>query len=189
MNLLELLLNAKDGGAVSQLASQFGLSQDQTTSAVQNLLPALAGGLQRNINEGGLDSLVGALTNGQHQRYLEDPSILGSDGAREEGNGILGHILGSKDVSRQVAALASTRTGINESVLKQMLPAIATLAMGALSRQAASPAAAAAGVSGLAGGSSAGGGILGMLTPLLDRNQDGSIMDDILGSASKLFDK
>jgi hypothetical protein len=70
-----------------------------------------------------------------------------------------------------------------------MLPAIATLAMGALSRQAASPAAAAAGVSGLAGGSSAGGGILGMLTPLLDRNQDGSIVDDILGSASKLFEK
>jgi len=190
MNLLELLLNAKDGGAVSQLASQFGLSQDQTTSAVQNLLPALAGGLQRNINnEGGLDSLVSALTNGQHQRYLEDPSTLSSDGAREEGNGILGHILGSKDVSRQVAALASTRTGISESVLKQMLPAIATLAMGALSRQTASPAAAAAGVSGLAGGTSAGGGILGMLTPLLDRNQDGSIMDDILGSASKLFDK
>jgi hypothetical protein len=42
----------------------------------------------------------------------------------------LGHILGSKDVSRQVAAQASTRTGISELVLKQMLPAVATLAMG-----------------------------------------------------------
>src|SRR4030095_13511229 len=107
MNLLELLLNAKDGGPVGQLASQFGLSQDQTTSAVQNLLPALAGGLQRHINEGGLDSLVRALAKGQHHRYLEDPSTLSSDGPREDGNGILGHILGSKDVSRQVAALAS----------------------------------------------------------------------------------
>jgi len=176
MNLLESILNAQNGGAVSQLASQFGLNQDQATSAVQNLLPALAGGLQRNISQGGLDNLVGALTKGQHQRYLEDPSALGSETARQDGNGILGHILGSKDVSRQVAAEASTRTGISESVLKQMLPAVASLAMGALSRQTASSA-------------SSSSGLLGMLTPLLDRNHDGSVVDDVLGSAARFFKK
>ena len=126
MNLLELILNAKGGGAVSQLASQFGLNEDQAASAVQTLMPALAGGLQRNISQGGLDGLLGALTKGQHQRYLDDPSTLSSPDARDDGNGILGHILGSKDVSRQVAAQASTRTGISESVLKQMLPVVAT---------------------------------------------------------------
>ena len=187
MNLLDLVLNAKSGEAVSQLASQFGLSEDQATSAVQNLIPALAGGLQRNISQGGLDDLVGALTKGQHQRYVDDPSTLNSETAREDGNGILGHILGSKDASRQVAAQASTRTGISESVLKQMLPAVASLAMGSLSRQTASSSTA---VSGLAGATSGGGsGILGMLTPLLDRNRDGSIVDDVLGSASRLFQK
>jgi hypothetical protein len=49
---------------------------------------------------------------------------------RADGNGILGHILGSKDVSRQVAAQASARTGIGADVLKKMLPLVATLAMG-----------------------------------------------------------
>ncbi len=29
---------------------------------------------------------------------------------------------------------------------------------------------------------SAGGGLLGMLSPLLDQNRDGSIMDDVLGN-------
>ena len=101
---------------MSQLAGQFGLNEDQAASAVQTLIPALAGGLQRNISQGGLDGLLGALTKGQHQRYLDDPSTLSSPDARDDGNGILGHILGSKDVSRQVAAQASQRTGINESI-------------------------------------------------------------------------
>ena len=187
MNLLELILNEKGGGAVSQLASQFGLNEDQAASAVQNLMPALAGGLQRNISQGGLDDLLGALTKGQHERYIDDPSTLGSEAAREDGNGILGHLLGSKDVSRQVAAQASTRTGISESVLKQMLPAVASLAMGALSRQTASPSTA---VSGLADATPGrGAGILGMLTPLLDRDRDGSAVDDVLGTVSRLFQK
>jgi hypothetical protein len=188
MNLLESILNAKDGEAVSQLASQFGLNEDQAASAVQNLIPALAGGLQRNISQGGLNDLLGALTKGQHQRYLDDPSMLSSEAVREDGNGILGHILGSKDVSRQVAAQASTRTGISESVLKQMLPVVASLALGALSRQTSSPASS-TGLSGVSAAASGGAGILGMLTPLLDRNRDGSVVDDLLGSASRFFQK
>jgi hypothetical protein len=189
MNLLDLVLNAKGGGAVSQLASQFGLNEDQAASAVQSLIPALAGGLQRNINQGGLDSLIGALTNGQHQRYLDDPSTLNSQAAREDGNGILGHILGSKDVSRQVAAQASTSTGISESVLKQMLPAVASLAMGALSRHTASTPGSSGGLAATASAVGGGTGLLGMLTPLLDKNRDGSVVDDILGSASRFFQK
>jgi hypothetical protein len=188
MNLLESILNAKSGGVVSQLANQFGLNEDQAASAVQNLVPALAGGLQRNISQGGLNDLLGALTKGQHQRYLDDPSILRSQTARDDGNGILGHILGSKDVSRQVAAQASTRTGISEAVLKQMLPVVASLAMGALSRQTSSSPLSSTGQSGVSA-SSGGAGILGMLTPLLDRNRDGSVVDDLLGSASRFFQK
>jgi hypothetical protein len=188
MNLLESILNTNDGRAVSQLASQFGLNQDQAASAVQSLLPALAGGFQRNISGGGLDDLLSALTKGQHQRYIDDPSALNSEAAREDGNGILGHILGSKDVSRQVAAQASTRTGISELVLKQMLPAVATLAMGALSKHSGSSS---SGLSpfGANTPSGAGSGILGMLTPLLDRDGDGSVMNDLLGSASRFFKK
>jgi hypothetical protein len=190
MDLLDSILNAKGGGAVSQLASQFGLREDQAASAIQSLIPSLAGGLQRNISQGGLENLLDALTKGQHQRYLDDPSTLNTDSVREDGNGILGHILGSKDVSRQVAAIASARTGISDSVLKQMLPAVAALAMGALSKgTSAQTAAAGASEIGSAAASSGGADILGMLTPFLDRNRDGSVADDILGSVSRFFKK
>jgi hypothetical protein len=189
MNLLESIMNAKGGGAVSQLASQFGLNEDQAATAVQSLVPALAGGLQRNISQGGLNDLLGALTKGQHDRYLDDPAMLSSPAARDDGIGILGHILGSKDVSRQVAAQASTRTGISESVLKQMLPVVASLAMAALSKQTSSNPSSSTGPSGISAAASGGSGILGMLTPLLDRNHDGSVVDDLLGSASRFFQK
>lgn len=180
MNLLDAILSAQGGGAVSNLSRKFNLSDDQTISAISSLLPALSSGLQRNLSaEGGLDSLLGALSSGRHQRYVEDPASLDDESTVQDGNGILGHILGSKDVSRQVAAQASEQTGVGADVLKRMLPLLATMVMGSLSqRAAAAPAQAQAG---------AGEGILGMLTPMLDGNRDGSIADDVVGMLGKLF--
>ena len=58
-------------------------------------------------------------------------------------------------------------------MLKRMLPLAATLMMGAFAKQSGSASSLQAGVG------SSGGGIAGMLTPLLDQNRDGSIMDDV----------
>jgi hypothetical protein len=179
MDLLQTVLNAQNGAAVDTLGRKLGLSQDQTTAALGQLLPALAAGLSRNTAQpSGLEGLLGALSGGGHQRYLDDPSTLDDPGTVQDGNGILGHILGSKEVSREVAARASARTGIGADVLKKMLPLAATLAMSALSRQAAGPRGA---------GAPAQAGVLGMLTPLLDSNRDGSIADDVMGMFGKFL--
>ncbi|MBK7928811.1 MAG: DUF937 domain-containing protein [Bryobacterales bacterium] len=181
MDLLQALMNAQGGGAVRQLSNQFGLGQDQTMAALQQLLPAIAGGLQRNVSqEGGLEGLLGALMNGNHQRYVDEPEALDPEEMRQDGNGILGHLFGSKDVSRQVASHAAERTGIGSDILKQMLPVVAAMAMGALSKQAGGNAMAASAPQG-------GGGILDMIAPMLDRNRDGSAADDVLGFVSKMF--
>lgn len=150
-------------------------------AALQQLLPAIAGGMQRNVSqEGGLEGLLGALMNGNHQRYVDEPEALDPEEVRQDGNGILGHLFGSKDVSRQVASHAAERTGIGSDILKQMLPVVAAMAMGALSKQAGGNAMAAAAPRG-------GGGILDMITPMLDRDGDGSAADDVLGFVSKMF--
>jgi hypothetical protein len=182
MDLLNLLLNQGGGQAVRQLANNFGLDENQAVSALSGLLPALGQGLARNASsQGGLESLLGALTGGQHQRYLEDPSILNQADTINDGNGILGHILGSKEVSRQLAQQTSEKTGIGADILKKMLPMVATLAMGALSRQTASVQ--------QTPGASAADGLSSMLGSFLDSNRDGSIVDDVLGMASKFFRK
>lgn len=182
MNILNAILGADDGRAVGALAQQFGLSNDQASSAIGALLPALAGGLQRNVTQqGGLESLIGALTGGNHSRYLDNPAALSAPESILDGNGILGHILGSKDVSRAVASNAAATTGIGEDVLKKMLPIVATLAMGALSRQTAS-----AGGPGQVSASAMSNNI-GSLASFLDLNRDGSAADDVMGFVGKLF--
>lgn len=183
MNILEAVLSANGGSAARSAGESLGLSQDQTASALSAIIPALAAGLQRNSAQpGGLDSLLGALTGGAHARYVDEPSSLGQAGTVSDGNAILGHIFGSRDVSRSVAARAAAQTGLGEDVLKRLLPVAATLVMGALAKQQFSP----QGMPNVAG-ASAGGGLLGMLTPLLDRNGDGSVIDDLLGQAGGLL--
>ena len=177
MNILESILAAQNGGAVTQMSQQLGVGEDQAASVLSALVPALAGGFQRNMQSaGGLDALMGALSGGQHAQYLDNPGSLAN--AVGDGNGILGHILGSKDVSRAVATRAAQQTGLDASILKKALPLVAALMMGAMARQNSGSAM-------TAGSSTPGGGLMSMLTPMLDSNRDGSIVDDVLGMLGK----
>ena len=114
MNILEALMAAQGGGAVKQLGQQFGLGDDQTSAALSALVPALAAGLAKNATrEGGLEGLTAALSGGRHGSYLDDLGSLTRPETVADGNGILGHILGSKDVSRTVAKDAASKSGLD----------------------------------------------------------------------------
>ena len=137
--------------------------------------------------------------------------MLGQPESINDGNAILGHLFGSKDVSRAVAGHAAQKTGIGADVLKKLLPLVATMAMGSLSKQTRQPSMQSA-LTGLAmqhlmGGQqkSGLGSILGAVTgsnarqqrqaeqtrqqgmgiigKLLDADGDGSMMDDVLRMA------
>jgi hypothetical protein len=177
MNILDAIVNAQDGAAVRQLGSQVGLPPEKASAALSALMPALAAGFQRNMqSQGGLESLMAALSSGKHTQYIDNPASLSDPTTVADGNGILGHLLGSKEVSREVANRASAQTGLSADVLKRLLPLAATLMMGAFAKQQAGGAS-----STTAGPGGSGGGIASMLTPFLDRNRDGSILDDVTG--------
>ena len=172
LNMFDMLTSGAGQAAMGQLSKQFGLDESQTQSAVKALLPALSGGLKRNVQQqGGLEALMGALQNGSHDRYLDKPEELTQGAAVQDGNAILGHLLGSKEVSRQVAAKASERSGVPDGLLKQMLPVVASMAMGALSKQTKEPSIQESLMGALAGqvmgGSSKGGALGGLLGGLL----------------------
>jgi hypothetical protein len=178
LSLLDTILDS-DSGAIGRIAKQLGLPDTVTKQAVSALTPSLARGLQRNASQpGGLDSLLGALSTGHHQRYVDEPDKLGDEASIADGNKILGHILGSKDVSRNVAGAAAQQTGIESTVLKKMLPLLAGVAMGALSKQASA---------GGQPGAAAKTDPLGMLSGLIDTDKDGSATDDLLDLAKKFF--
>jgi hypothetical protein len=179
MNILDSIISADNGATVRRLGAQFGLDETQTAAALSVLVPALSTGLRNNVqSQEGLSGLAAALSSGDHQRYIDNPALLGNSGAVADGNGILGHVLGSKDVSRAVAAQASTQTGLSNDVMKQMLPLVATLVMGAMARRGAATGTASAGTGGATG-------LLDMLSGALDQNRDGSALDDIANLIGK----
>lgn len=151
-NLLQSILQANNGQAVEQMAARFGLDRGQTEQAMREMLPALSTGMKRQAQDGdGLRALAAAVERDGHDRYLDNPDLIRDEQAQVEGNGILGHLFGSKDASRAVAARASERTGLGDGLLKQMLPVLASVAMGAVAKN----------MRGAGGDSSGGGGLLG----------------------------
>jgi hypothetical protein len=121
------------------LAKQFNLSQQQAQLALEALLPAFSQGLKRNTSDPyGLGDFLNAMASGQHAKYFEDAGKAFSQQGADEGNGILSHLFGSKDLSRAVAAQAAQATGIGQQVLQQMLPVIASMIMGGLAKQSTS---------------------------------------------------
>lgn len=189
MNLLETIMSAQSGSAVKKMADANGVDVNDALKALGTLIPGVAGNLKENAQQGnGLESLFKALQTGNHDRYLNDPEAAVSSSGIQDGNNILGHILGGKSGSRELASHAATQTGLDSSLMKKMLPVVASLVMGALSKQSQ------------AGGSMSdfsrllGGGQArnqaepqGLLASFLDMDKDGSYVDDVMGMAAKFM--
>ena len=144
--LLDMMLNMQNGEAVQQMARQFQLSQEQTAKAMEALMPAFSEGLKRNASDPfGVANFLNALATGQHARYWEDMQAAFQPQGVHNGNGILGHLFGSPEVSRAIAKQAEAATGIGQEIYKQMLPVLANLIMGGLYRQTTGQAAPQAG--------------------------------------------
>lgn len=172
MSLAETIAQLGGRSALEQVAKQFGLPPSVTSQAVGMLLPSLSAGIAKNTKkEGGLESLLGALTSGNHSQYIDQPESLAAASTTEDGNNILGHLLGGKDASRAVSSTVAGFLGIENETVKKMLPVVAALAMGGLSKQAKN--------AGLSKESSSGGGvgdILGQLSGMIDVKDAASIL-------------
>lgn len=134
MNYLEdILTQAQQGRAMDNLARAYGISPAEAQRAVQAALPAFAVGLQRSAaTPQGFAELLGAMSRNPYAQAFENPSAgLGGE-VRAQGNDALAAMFGSPDVSRAVAAQASAASGLSQELLKQMLPAIASLVLGGL---------------------------------------------------------
>jgi len=148
-SLFDMLAQAQNGNGMQALAQQFGLSMQQTQAAVAALLPAFSQGLQRNTADPyGLGAFMTAMASGQHAKYFEDATRAFSPQGVDEGNGILGHLFGSKDLSRAVASQAAQASGVSQQILQQMLPAMASMMMGGLFKQTTNQMQAAGGLGG-----------------------------------------
>ena len=158
LNLMQMLMDGEGQSSVQRAGQQVGFDASQTQMALGALLPALSGALKRQASSPqSLQGLMGAIQNGGHSRYIDEPDSLSQAGAVEDGNGILGHLFGSKDMSRAVAGRAAEQTGLDVGALKKFLPLAAAMAMGSLGKQGRQPSMQQA-LMGLAAGKMLGGG-------------------------------
>ncbi len=173
---------------LSAIGRQFGLDERQTQAAFDALAPVVAAGLRRNTqSDEGLAGLLGALAGGGHARYAEDDSVLTSPDTIDEGNAILGHVFGSKDVSRGVAQQLSASSGIGEGILKKLLPIIAAMVMGQIAKKAGGGQSQSSGGGGLGDilGDILGGGAQQRQQPQSQGGRLGDILGDILGGGQQ----
>ena len=135
-NLYEILANAQRGEAMAEIGQQFGLTPQQTQTAVTSLLPAISMGLKRSTETPeGLGNLF-ALMAHQPDVYAayDDPRLAFSPEARDAGNAVLSTMFGSPDASRAIAGQAQQLSGISSTILKKLLPVIVGLIISGLMR-------------------------------------------------------
>lgn len=201
---LQDLLGAQQGSeAVDQISSQVGAEPSMVNTAISAALPAILGGLQNNASTPqGAESLNNALDQ-DHGGGGVLGNLGGLAGAifgggqaaptpREaDGGGILGHILGGNQGA--VAQEASQKSGLDMGQVAQILMMLAPIVMGYLGKQKQEQNVSADGLGGLLGGilgggqqsqpQSSGNPMMDMASSMLDKDRDGSAMDDIASMA------
>ena len=170
-SLYELLDNANDGEAISTLGREFGLTPEQTQSAVKALLPALSAGLkQSTATVDGLGNLFALL--GQQKdlpALFDDAKLALSPDGLAAGNQALSLIFGSPEVSRAVVDQAQKFSGVSSSVLEKLLPALTGIVLSGLLRSGSSESAPFAGAQGALSPFGAGGGLGDILGQVFGR--------------------
>ncbi len=189
MGILETILGGQNNQIIAQLSRSVGLDESDVQNVVNKLLPAFSNGIKANAgNSDVLGGLLNTLSSGNHQQFIDKPEALADAQAVEEGNAILGQVFGSKDVSRNVAGYAAQETGVDSSIIKKLLPLVATTVIGALSKETTNVSQlnqTGVNLNNLAGSESS--PVVDMLTSFLDADNDGDVADDLLNLAKKFF--
>ena len=179
-------------GGLQAMSRELGISETEAARGAAALAPAILGGFKKQAQAQpsgieGLGGLLGQLGGGS----LLDDVLAPQPTDVTRGNDVLGHIFGSKDVSRTVAENASAQTGVDQTVLKKMLPMVAMMIAGYMASQRGGGNAGAAPSAGSGLGSLVGsllggtGGSGSGFASMLDMNRDGNPLDDILRMAGK----
>jgi hypothetical protein len=192
MSLLNMLTEQLGGDQISTLSKQLGVNESQASSAIAAALPMIVGALARNSSTpDGAASLRNALEKDHDGSILDNlGGFLGSsdNGA---GAGILKHVFGGS-LGNVVGALGQS-SGLGNAQAGSLLENLAPIVMGQLGRQTRTRGLDTGGLASMLGGeassinSGTGAAALSMLNSFLDKDGDGSAIDDIGGMLGNFF--
>jgi hypothetical protein len=200
---LQNLLGQQQGDeAIDQISSNVGAEPSAVNTAIQAALPMILGSLANNASTTqGAESLNAALEQDHDGSVLDNLGGLGGmifGGQAEppprqaDAGGILGHILGNNQ--QPVVQEVSNQSGLGMGQVAQILMMLAPIVMGYLGQQKQQQEVGPDGLGGLLGGllggqqaaaasHSSGNPMTDMASSYLDKDRDGSAMDDVASMA------
>jgi len=192
-SLLESLSGQLLGGdTISQLSRAIGADDGATARALSGALPMLLGKMASNSSSSeGARSLASALDRDHDGGVLDDlAGFLGGGAASSAGAGILGHVFGGRQAA--VESSISKSSGLNSGQTNQLLALVAPLIMGFLGRQKKQQGFDAGQLASMLGGArdemaTRQPQAMSALSGLLDRDGDGSVVDDVADLGSRLL--
>ncbi len=204
--LQDLLGQDQGSTALNEISQNVGADQSAVNSAIQAALPMILGGLANNAQSPqGAQGLDQALERDHDGSILNQLGGLGglifgqqqaAPPKQADAGGILGHIFGTNQAP--VVQEVSQKSGLDMGQVAQVLMFLAPIVMGYLGKQKREQGVGADGLGGLLGGllgqsAAAGQGtgnpMMDMASGMLDRDGDGSSMDDIASMAMDYFSR
>ena len=163
MALVDDFMQTLGGQASKSLASGLGIKKSAAAQIVPAVIPMVLGGLKRQMEtQGGAARLDHILNKYGSDSVLDDiaGAVLNRSGQAADAQ--LGGLLGSSGL--QATDMIAQRFKIDPGIAAKIIPALAPLILGFLTRQKKT--------------SSDG---LGGIASIIDRDGDGNILDDVAG--------
>ncbi len=191
MNAISQIITQQLSGSVSkQIAARLGISEGNAATALQIAVPLILAALARNASRPeGAKALHQAVATDHDGSVLDNlMSYLGNPEAAN-GAGILGHVLGGQrpTVENNLAQAA----GLDQNAAGSLLELVAPLVMGAVGRTQHENGLDSSGLAQFLGEEqqqqATAPGMRGMLSSMLDSNQDGNVTDDLARIAGNFF--
>ncbi len=187
MDLASSIQKQVEAVAGSTLANKHGLDQETTSTAIGQAVTAILGGLQHNAATPEGARKIDATLARHHTGQTETPPLI-NGALQAEGAKILSHVFGSQ--APKVTDGLSHSAGVSQAVSTDILTTIGPLVLGQLGKTKQA--------NGLDADSLADvlinqqlpkDGLAGTVLGMLDRNKDGSVIDDVIDIGRDLFGK
>jgi len=178
----QIITQQLTASASQQIASRLGVSEGTANMAVQIAVPLILAALARNAAQPeGAQALHEAVASDHDGSILDN--LGGYLGNPEAANGaaILGHVLGGQRGA--VESNLAQATGLDQGAAGNLMELVAPLVMGAVGRTQQQSGLDSSGLAEYLGEQqqqqAAAPGMMGMLSSMLDSNQDGTVTDDL----------
>jgi len=192
MDLIDLLQSQLSGNVMDQLSNQIGEDKEKTEVAASGIISMLTAALAKNTaSPDGANALNNALEKDHDGSILDNiGDLLGgnmNNNRAANGAGILKHVLGGKQ-NNAIEAI-SRMSGLNNNKTGNLMAMLAPMVLGMLGKQKRQNNMDQSGLSDMLSRSvnspTNQRQEMGLLGKLLDRDGDGSVMDDIAGMGMK----